>query len=447
VSPASIPPPPSPLPPPARQAARPRLPERPRRAHRDGGVARRGLRHRRPGGHQGGGSGGWEVGVEGAGCWVPGCWALGTFCGVVGLQLRPASLSAGAAALTPPCAPAAPSLTQGTQLKTSGMPAYARSKVAKAAAAARAMRLARLIWMDPRPPSSSPRPLPCTVPPHPPPRPSSHPHPSPPPQAMQIMFSHELQRRLRLAGKDVDCFAVHPGAREGGAGKSRCARPARSRLWCTAASTTVCLPPRPPTWWDHHPCRHGRDGADQQGAAAGHPPGSGARAAAPLHPAPPRPPPRSYPPPHPSPPNPSPATLPSPPRPQVDTGYPMGLYTYALMLATGQSPLQARETGRGPQPRAAARAWGRGTMRSSRPLNSLRLLPMPRRPPLFPPLPPAGRDERAVRRDRAGAAGPGRHLHRPPGRWRRGGRPRQELAAACPSPRPVQPVAALLATH
>jgi hypothetical protein len=28
---------------------------------------------------------------------------------------------------------------------------------------------------------------------------------------MQIMFSHELQRRLRLAGKDVDCFAVHPG--------------------------------------------------------------------------------------------------------------------------------------------------------------------------------------------------------------------------------------------
>ncbi|KIZ04624.1 dehydrogenase/reductase (SDR family) X chromosome-like protein [Monoraphidium neglectum] len=30
-------------------------------------------------------------------------------------------------------------------------------------------------------------------------------------KAMQIMWSHELQRRLRLAGKDIDCFAVHPG--------------------------------------------------------------------------------------------------------------------------------------------------------------------------------------------------------------------------------------------
>ncbi|KAI8469756.1 MAG: hypothetical protein J3K34DRAFT_469693 [Monoraphidium minutum] len=30
-------------------------------------------------------------------------------------------------------------------------------------------------------------------------------------KAMQIMWNHELQRRLRLARKDVDCFAVHPG--------------------------------------------------------------------------------------------------------------------------------------------------------------------------------------------------------------------------------------------
>ncbi len=47
---------------------------------------------------------------------------------------------------------------QGSKLGTSGMPAYARSKL------------------------------------------------------FQIMWSFELQRRLRLAGRDVDCFAVHPGA-------------------------------------------------------------------------------------------------------------------------------------------------------------------------------------------------------------------------------------------
>ncbi|GBF89440.1 hypothetical protein Rsub_02012 [Raphidocelis subcapitata] len=27
----------------------------------------------------------------------------------------------------------------------------------------------------------------------------------------QIMFNHELHRRLRLEGRDIDCFAVHPG--------------------------------------------------------------------------------------------------------------------------------------------------------------------------------------------------------------------------------------------
>lgn len=31
-------------------------------------------------------------------------------------------------------------------------------------------------------------------------------------QLFQIMFNHELQRRLRLEGRDIDCFAVHPGA-------------------------------------------------------------------------------------------------------------------------------------------------------------------------------------------------------------------------------------------